>query len=85
MARKKKRSGRGLGHKETQVLHLKEFSQGKPNELSLNVLEQKAAAQDEPSRGAKWRLPSFRKGASTAGGKEKNQQQKKQSSEIRLK
>ena len=25
MARKKKRSGRGLGHKETQVLHLKEF------------------------------------------------------------
>ena len=72
MARKKKRSGRGLGHKETQVLHLKEFSQGKPNELSLNVLEQKAAAQDEPSRGAKWRLPSFRKGASTAGGKEKN-------------
>lgn len=72
MARKKKRSGRGLGHKETQVLHLKEFSQGKPNELSLNVLEQKAAAQDEPSRGAKWRLPNFRKGASTAGGKEKN-------------
>ena len=72
MARKKKRSGRGLGHKEAQVLHLKEFSQGKPNELSLNVLEQKAAAQDEPSRGAKWRLPSFRKGASTAGGKEKN-------------
>ena len=37
MARKKKRSGRGLGHKETQVLHLKEFSQGKPNELSLNA------------------------------------------------
>ena len=72
MARKKKRSGRGLGHKETQVLHLKEFSQGKPNELSLNVLEQKAAAQDEPSRGAKWRLPSFGKGASTAGGKERD-------------
>lgn len=29
MARKKKRSGHGLGHKETQVLHLKEFSAGK--------------------------------------------------------
>ena len=72
MARKKKRSGRGLGHKETQVLHLKEFSQGKPNELSLNVLEQKAAAQDEPSRGAKWRLPSFGRGTSTTGSKEKN-------------
>ena len=27
MARKKSEAGRGLGHKETQVLHLKEFSQ----------------------------------------------------------
>lgn len=77
MARKKKRSGRGLGHKETQVLHLKEFSQGKPNELSLNVLEQKAAAQNEPSRSAKWHLPSFGKAASAAGSKEKSSKAEK--------
>lgn len=41
----------GLGKREEHFLHVKEFSQGKPNELSLNVLEQKAAAQDEPTRG----------------------------------
>lgn len=37
---------KGLGHKEAQFLHVREFSQGKPNEFSLNVLEQKAAAQE---------------------------------------
>lgn len=47
MAKKKRKLSGGLGQKETQVLHLKEFSQGKPNELSLNVLEQKAAAHSE--------------------------------------
>ena len=41
---------RGLGQKERKFLHLKEFSQGKPNELSLNVLEQKVADLDEPPR-----------------------------------
>ena len=73
MARKKKRSGSGLGHKETQVLHLKEFSQGKPNELSLNVLEQKAAAQDEPTRPA-WQLPSFGKSEHAAKKKKKEKE-----------
>lgn len=65
MARKDRHHGRGLGRKEKQFLHLKEFSQGRPNELSLNVLEQKAAAQDDPSRSAKWRMPSFGKGSSS--------------------
>lgn len=44
MARKTKQR-RGLGKREQHFLHVKEFSQGKPNELSLNVLEQKAASQ----------------------------------------
>lgn len=70
MARKNKRPGRGLGKKETQFLHLKEFSQGKPNELSLNVLEQKAAAQEEPPRSGLFRLPSFGREAEGAEGKE---------------
>lgn len=53
---RKKSSGdraprRGLGRKEEQFLHVKEFSRGKPNELSLNVLEQKAAAQEEKAQG----------------------------------
>ena len=43
----KKQPGRGLGQKEKKFLHVKEFSQGKPNELSLNVLEQKAANLEE--------------------------------------
>lgn len=55
MAKKKDKTKgtpqRGLGKREERFLHVKEFSQGKPNELSFNVLEQKAAAQDEPSRG----------------------------------
>lgn len=86
MARKKKRSGSGLGHKETQVLHLKEFSQGKPNELSLNVLEQKAAAQDEPTRPA-WQLPSFGKPEHAAKKKKKEKEKpaKKASSSERKK
>ena len=54
MARNKKTKKveplRGLGQKERKFLHLKEFSQGKPNELSLNVLEQKVADLDEPPR-----------------------------------
>lgn len=55
MFRKKKGDNRvprrGLGRKEEQFLHVKEFSRGKPNELSLNVLEQKAAAQDGKTQG----------------------------------
>ncbi|MEF2845075.1 MAG: hypothetical protein ACLU06_01640 [Eggerthellaceae bacterium] len=55
MARKNKQHNqqgapKGLGQKEKKFLHLKEFSNGKPNELSLNVLEQKAASLDEPPR-----------------------------------
>lgn len=53
MARKTGKNGlrknahaKGLGNKEAQFLHVREFSQGKPNEFSLNVLEQKAAAQE---------------------------------------
>lgn len=42
---------KGLGQMEKKFIHLKEFSQGRPNELSLNVLEQKAASLDEPPRG----------------------------------
>lgn len=41
---------KGLGQKEKQFLHLKEFSLGKPNELSLNVLEQKAAEIENPDK-----------------------------------
>lgn len=52
----KKQPGRGLGQKEKKFLHVKEFSQGKPNELSLNVLEQKAANLEEQPSGFKlWR------------------------------
>lgn len=54
---------RGLGKKEEQFLHVREFSRGKPNELSLNVLEQKAAAQDEKAKGRArrgfWRRERF--------------------------
>ncbi len=60
---KKKQNGKGLGHKEKQFLHLKEFSQGKPNEISFNVLEQKAAVQDEKEKGSSWRLFRFREDA----------------------
>lgn len=42
---------KGLGQMEKKFIHLKEFSQGRPNELSFNVLEQKAASLDEPPRG----------------------------------
>lgn len=45
---------KGLGQKEKKFLHLKEFSQGRPNELSLNVLEQKAASLDEQPRKRKF-------------------------------
>lgn len=46
---------RGLGSKEQRFLHVKEFSQGKPNELSLNVLEKKAAVLNEqPKRFGFW-------------------------------
>lgn len=61
MIRNKKNKGktqpeRGLGQKEKKFLHLKEFSQGKPNELSLNVLEQKAAdLEEQPSKFKLWR------------------------------
>ncbi len=63
----KKQPGRGLGQKEKKFLHLKEFSQGKPNELSLNVLEQKAADLEEPPRRfGFWRLRSKNSSGSAA-------------------
>ena len=46
----KKKKGQftsGLSKEAQDFLHLKEFSQGKPNELSFNVLEKKASAQNE--------------------------------------
>lgn len=46
-ASRKEAQQKGLGNKEAQFLHVREFSQGKPHEFSLNVLEQKAAAQDD--------------------------------------
>lgn len=55
---------RGLGHKEEQFLHVREFSQGKPNELSFNVLEQKAAAADETPHGFRARF-GRKRGSST--------------------
>lgn len=60
---KRKQNGKGLDHKEKQFLHLKEFSQGKPNEISFNVLEQKAAVQDEKKKGSTWRFFRFREDA----------------------
>lgn len=77
---------KGLGQKEKKFLHLKEFSQGRPNELSLNVLEQKAASLDEQPRKrkfwGKWRqdkgdpsplsaaLPSSRSGNDSVSTKD---------------
>ena len=61
--KKSKQNRKGLGNKEKQFLHLKEFSQGKPNEISFNVLEQKAAAQDGKEKGSSWRLFRFREDA----------------------
>lgn len=53
---KKMQPRKGLGQKERKFLHVKEFSQGKPNELSFNVLEKKAATLDEqPSKFKFWR------------------------------
>lgn len=43
----KNRPRGGLGQRERKFVHLKEFSQGKPNEISFNVLEQKSAELDE--------------------------------------
>ncbi len=56
MPKKKHKHGqqRGLGQKERRFMHLKEFSLGKPNELSFNVLEQKVANLDEKPAG--WRF-----------------------------
>lgn len=59
--KKKKQFGKGLGAQEERFFHLKEFSQGKPNEISFNVLEQKAAQQDEGKRESKFTLPTFGK------------------------
>ena len=53
---------RGLNQKEKKFLHLKEFSQGKPNELSLNVLEQKATEADLSSHPKHLRIWARRKG-----------------------
>ncbi|MDO4854249.1 MAG: hypothetical protein Q4A43_02345 [Coriobacteriia bacterium] len=46
MARKQKK-GYGLGDKEKRSLHIVEFSKGKPNELSLNVLDNLASDTGE--------------------------------------
>lgn len=59
---------RGLGRKEEQFLHVKEFSRGKPNELSFNVLEQKAAAQDEKKQGRRGGFGLWRRKHSETGG-----------------
>jgi hypothetical protein len=63
MAKKKRTFGGQLGKREKQFLHLKEFSQGKPNEISLNVLEQLSEEQDEGSSRSSWRLFRFREDA----------------------
>lgn len=58
------RGKRGLGAKEQDSLHVVEFSQGKPNELSFNVLEGMASQQDSPKRGGLGRR--FGKGRTNA-------------------
>lgn len=68
--KKKKQFGKGLGAQEERFLHLKEFSQGKPNEISFNVLEQKAAQQDEGKRESKFTLPTFVKDKEAAPAEE---------------
>ncbi len=60
MAKKKRAFGKQLGWREKQFLHLKEFSQGKPNEISFNVLEQLSEEQEEGQNRSSWRLFSFR-------------------------
>lgn len=89
---RKKSSGdraprRGLGHKEEQFLHVKEFSRGKPNELSLNVLEQKAAAQDVKEQGRRrsgfgfWhRGRSGAEGGTQSGGEKRSPASRRSSS-----
>lgn len=67
---KRNHNGKGLDRKEKQFLHLKEFSQGKPNEISFNVLEQKAAAQDEKEKGSSWRFFRFREDAREISGED---------------
>lgn len=54
----------GLGAKEQDSLHVVEFSQGKPNELSFNVLEGMASQADSPKRGGLGRR--FGKGRTNA-------------------
>ena len=72
MARKdkKRRLTGGLGHKEKQFLHLKEFSQGKPNEISFNVLEQKAAQQEGANHKKGLSVPLFNSERDAVAGKE---------------
>lgn len=44
---RKKEDKRGLGQRERSSLHIVEFSKGKPNELSLNVLDNLASDSTE--------------------------------------
>lgn len=44
---RKKEGRRGLGQRERSSLHIVEFSKGKPNELSLNVLDNLASDSNE--------------------------------------
>lgn len=70
-ASRKDAQRKGLGHKEAQFLHVREFSRGKPNEFSLNVLEQKAAAQEDTQKQRKhfWqRFHSSKAASSEASG-----------------
>lgn len=64
MAKKKKILNNHLKQSEKESLHLSEFSQGKPYEFSLNVLENKSIAQQEKKPGFIKRLFSHDKGSS---------------------
>ena len=59
---RKQKGGFGLGDKEKRSLHIVEFSKGKPNELSLNVLDNLAS-----DTGEKRRLLSRLFGGKTSG------------------
>lgn len=61
---------RGLGQKEKQFLHVKEFSIGKPNELSFDVLEKKAALQD--AKDSQAFLLDFRESSLTKQGSDQD-------------
>ena len=56
MVKKKNKEAKHLKESEKESLHLSEFSQGKPFEFSLNVLENKSLAQTEKKPGRLKRL-----------------------------